>query len=96
MAMKNKKLYIILAVLGIILIIPLIAMQFTEEVNWSLLDFIVAGILLLSAGFMLEIILRKVKSTKYKIVICLTLLILLILIWTELAVGIFGSPFAGN
>jgi hypothetical protein len=45
---------------------------------------------------MLEIILRKVKSTKFRIAICLTLLILLILIWTELAVGIFGTPLAGS
>jgi ABC-type cobalt transport system substrate-binding protein len=41
--MKNKRLYIILALIGIILLIPLVAMQFTEAVNWSLLDFIAAG-----------------------------------------------------
>jgi uncharacterized membrane protein len=94
--MKNKRLYIILAVIGIILLIPLVAMQFTEAVNWSLLDFIAAGLLLLATGFMLEIILRKVKSTKFRIAICLALLILFILIWTELAVGIFGTPLAGS
>ena len=94
--MKNKRLYIILALIGIILLIPLVAMQFTEAVNWSLVDFVVAGLLLLATGFMLEIILRKVKSTKFRIAICLALLILLILIWTELAVGIFGTPLAGS
>jgi len=94
--MKNKRLNIILAVIGIILLIPLVAMQFTEAVNWSLVDFVVAGLLLLATGFMLEIILRKVKSTKFRIAICLALLILLILIWTELAVGIFGTPLAGS
>lgn len=94
--MKNKRLYIILVGIVIILLIPLIAMKFSQAVDWSLSDFIVAGSLLFSTGLTCEIILRKVKAVKYRLAICLTLIILLFLIWVELAVGIFGTPFAGN
>jgi len=40
--------------------------------------------------------LRKIKKTKYQIIIILAILVVLLLIWAELAVGIFGSPFSGN
>ena len=71
-------------------------MQFTAEVNWTFLDFIVAGFLLLGTGLLTELVLRKVKTVKYRIAIIMTLLLLLILIWAELAVGIFGTPIGGS
>lgn len=92
--MKNKRLLLIVLIAVILLFIPFLAMQFTEEVNWTLSDFAVAGILLLGTGLLLEIVLRKVKKSKYLIVICIVLSLLLI--WAELAVGIFGSPLAGD
>ena len=86
---QNKRLIGILLIVGLLLLIPLIAMQFTDEVNWTLPDFIAAGILLLGTGLMCEFALRKVKKTKYRIAICLAILSTLLLIWAELAVGIF-------
>lgn len=86
---QNKRLIWILLIVAIILFIPLIAMQFTEEVNWTLLDFIAAGVLLLGAGLMCELVLRKVRKAKHRIVICIAILTTLLLIWAELAVGIF-------
>jgi len=94
--MKNKRLIIILLTPVILLLIPLIAMQFTDEVNWGLFDFIIAGALLLSTGLLFELIMRKVKTVNYRIAISLILLLALLLIWAELAVGIFGTPFAGQ
>ncbi len=94
--MQNKRLIIIVLTSVIILLIPLIAMQFTDEVNWSLFDFIIAGALLLGIGLMCELAIRKVDKIKYRIAICLALLVLLLLIWAELAVGIFGTPFSGQ
>jgi len=96
MIMKNKRLKIILLTISILLLIPLIAMQFTKEVNWTLVDFIVAGILLLSTGLVLDLIIRKIKNIQYRIAISLALFIILLLIWAELAVGIFGTPLGGN
>jgi dipeptide/tripeptide permease len=94
--MKNKSQKNILIVVAILLSIPLIAMQFTDEVSWTILDFVVMGILLLSIGFICELTIRKVSKIKHRIAICITILVVFLLIWAELAVGIFGTPFAGS
>ncbi|WP_372640330.1 hypothetical protein [Ancylomarina sp.] len=78
------------------MLIPLVAMQFTDEVNWTLLDFVVAGALLLGTGLMCELVIRKVNNIRYRIAICVTLLIALLLIWAELAVGTFGTILGGQ
>ena len=96
MIMKNKRLIGIVLAVALLLLIPLIAMQFTDEVNWSLFDFIVAGILLLGTGLMAELVMRKVNKIEYRVVIIVAILAALLLIWVELAVGIFGTPFAGS
>lgn len=93
---NNQRLGAILAVAGTLLLIPLIAMQFTNEVNWNLFDFLIMGILLFGTGLLCEFILRKVKSRGDRIALCVLILFLFFLIWAELAVGIFGSPFAGS
>lgn len=91
-----RRTYLIILIVVIILLIPAIAMQFTTEVNWTIGDFIVAGVLLLGTGFLIDLVIRKVKSTKTKIGVSVLLFLALVLIWIELAVGIFGSPFAGS
>ena len=92
----NKRLKNMLIFVAVILLIPLIAMQFTEEVNWELTDFIVAGVLLLGTGLVCEFVMRKVKNKENRIALCIVIITILLLVWAELAVGIFGSPFAGS
>ena len=92
----NRRLQIILLTVGTLLVIPFIAMWFTEEVNWSLFDFIAAGVLLMSIGVMGELIMRKVTKLSIRITLCALLLVTLLLVWIELAVGLFGTVFAGN
>lgn len=94
--MKNQRLIIILAAISVVLLIPFIAMQFTNEVDWSIEDFIIMGILLYATGLLCELVMRKVKSVQNRILICAALVFAFLLIWAELAVGIFGSPFAGS
>ena len=94
--MQNKRLIIIALVVVVLLLIPLIAMQFTDEVHWTLFDFFAAGILLAVTGLMGELVMRKVKTFKLRIVLYLVLLLVLFLVWAELAVGIFGSRFGGQ
>lgn len=94
--MQQKRLIIILSSAVILLLIPLIAMQFTNEVDWKLADFIIMGVLLFGTGLLCELILRKVKGIENKILLCGAVLLGLFLIWAELAVGIFGTPFAGS
>lgn len=100
--MKNQETFssgklriiIILSIIASILAIPLIAMQFTNEVKWDLGDFAVAGTLLVSTGLAIELVLRNLKTGILRTVILVVILLALFLIWAELAVGIFGTPFA--
>jgi Kef-type K+ transport system membrane component KefB len=96
MLTQNKRLIGIILTVVFILLIPLVAMQFTTEVDWKLFDFLIMGTLLLGTGLLCELVLRKVKKTEYRIAIVVALLLALFLIWAELAVGIFGTPFAGS
>jgi hypothetical protein len=96
MTIQNKRLTGILTTVAVLLLIPLIAMQFSPEVNWSPVDFAVAGVLLFGTGLSCELVLRKVKKTVHRIVICGAIILALLLIWMELAVGIFGTPLAGS
>ena len=94
--MKTKNLLIILMVVGGILLIPFIGMQVSNEVNWSSSDFVIMGILLFLSGLAINFALSKLKTRKSKILACAIILLILFLIWAELAVGIFGTPFAGS
>ena len=94
--MKNKRVLVIIGIVSTMLLIPLIAMQFTDEVNWTLTDFVVAGVLLFGIGLLISVTLTKLRDSKYKGAILFAIIILFLLIWAELAVGIFGSPFAGS
>ena len=74
-----------------ILMIPLVAMQFTSEVNWSLSDFIIMGIILFSIGLTYELIARKSKKTVYRAAFGVALAGVFLLLWVNGAVGIIGS-----
>ncbi|QKG79034.1 hypothetical protein [Tenuifilum thalassicum] len=94
--MKNKRLIIILLSIMVILMVPFFAMQVSNEVNWTPSDFLVAAVLLLASGLSIEFALRKIKRRKFRIAIVIAILILLLIVWAELAVGIFGTPLPGS
>lgn len=94
MTLQKKQLLIILAPL-VLLLVPFVGMQFSNEVAWSLSDFVIAGVLLFSLGIAINFILNKVIP-KFRFGLLLALLILFLLVWAELAVGVIGSSFAGN
>lgn len=96
MQAKNKRRIYILTIIEMILLIPFIAMQFTPEVRWTLADFVIAGIVFLGFGSMIEGIILKIQNRTYKTLLYIILIILFLLLWAELAVGIFNSPFAGS
>lgn len=65
--------------------------------NWRFGDFVVFGFLLFSTGLLLELVLRKIKSTSKRILICGAVFFVFLLIWADLAVGIFNIPgFSGS
>ena len=71
-------------------------MQFSSEINLGLFDFIFAGTLFFVLILVIELIFRKIQSNKKRLWLVLLIGVFCILIWVELAVGIFGSPFAGT
>lgn len=96
MMTQQKRSQILYTIPLAILIIPMIAMQFTKEVNWTFSDFLIMGILLFITTFTINFVLKKFKTLKSRMILVIGILFLLVLIWAELAVGIFESPFAGN
>lgn len=77
------------AVIAAILLLPLVAMQFTDEVNWTAFDFVAAGVLLVGAGLAWEVATRLVSSRSGRLLIGALLLLIVALIWAQGAVGIF-------
>jgi len=92
--MMNKKWGVFYPLL--LLLLPLIGMFVSNQINWSLFDFFIMGILILSLSFSIKQVLKLTKNIKYRILIIGITVIVFLLVWAELAVGIFGTPFAGN
>ncbi|MEA1882091.1 MAG: hypothetical protein U9N31_06800 [Candidatus Marinimicrobia bacterium] len=76
---------------GIILLLPLIAMQFTDEVVWDLADFAAAGVLLFGTGLAYELMARKGGTVAYRAAVGVALATVFLLVWVNAAVGIIGS-----
>jgi ABC-type spermidine/putrescine transport system permease subunit II len=96
MTIQNKRLGGIVLAATLLLLVPLVAMQFSTSVKWTGFDFIVAGVLLYSTGLLCEFVLRKIHKPGIRIAVCAGIILALILLWAELAVGIFGTPLAGS
>jgi hypothetical protein len=71
-------------------------MVFSDEINWTTFDFIIMGVLLLAFGIGINTVLINL-STKQSRIIALTLMaVLFLLVWMELAVGVFEGPLTRN
>lgn len=79
---------------AILLVLPLVAMQFTNEVSWTLGDFVFAAMLIGGTGLAFELALRASASPVFRSAVALTLATSFLLIWVNGAVGIIGS--SGN
>ncbi len=87
---KNNIFLWIVSAVGLLLLIPLIAMQFTSEVNWDASDFIVMGVLLLGAATIFVFIARKIPR-RARVITGLIITAAFLYIWAELAVGVFTN-----
>jgi len=79
----------------VLLLVPFILTNNLESFNWSSEDFIIAGLLIFSCLSVVSYIKEKLGNQNKTITIILVIILFLI-IWIELAVGVFGSPFAGS
>jgi len=93
--MPFKRLLVIVFAVAGILLVPLVAMQFTREIHWTAADFAVAAVLLLAAGLSFEFLSRR-STPRGRVFVGITVGVVLAVVWLELAVGIFGSPWAGS
>ena len=80
----------------LLLLIPLIGMAFTDKIKWSTFDFIIMSSLLISLSIGINLVSNRVKKLNNRFLYTGILVLIFMLIWAELAVGIFGTPFAGN
>lgn len=74
-----------------VLLAPLIAMQFTSDVNWTAADFAFAGTLLAAVGLAAELAVRRTRNRAYRAAAAIALATGLMLVWANAAVGILGS-----
>jgi dipeptide/tripeptide permease len=80
----------------VILTIPILGKLYTDDFQWALPDFIIGAILLYGTSFMIDVIMRKVQKKSHRLALSGLILLVLLCIWAELAVGLIGTPFAGN
>lgn len=76
---------------GIILLLPLVAMRFTHEVDWGLADFLAMGAMLGIAGLVLELATKQSTSLAYRFASAFAVAAAFLLVWVNLAVGFLGD-----
>lgn len=73
----------------LLLVLPWVAMQFGDEVNWDLADFVLFGGMLLMACGSFELATRLISNRRYLWMVGLAIVLAFLLVWAELAVGVF-------
>ncbi len=77
-------------VVALIVMIPLVAMQFSDQWNWDLFDFIFMGTLLFGAALTYELKARKYNGA-YRVAVGVAVVTAVLLVWINTAVGIIGD-----
>lgn len=85
----RRSLGAVVVVTALLLLVPLVAMQFTSEVAWGLLDFVLAAALLLGAGTAIVLASRWLERPGPRRVAVAAIVLVAALVWAELAVGLF-------
>lgn len=73
-----------------LLLLPAVAMRFSDEVRWTLSDFVFAGVLIGSVGLAFEWLARR-GGAAYRAGAACALLAVFGLVWLNAAVGLVGS-----
>ena len=74
-----------------LILLPLIAMQFTADVDWTVEDFIAAGLMIGLTGGSLELAVRTSDNRWARAGGTVMILTCFLLVWVNLAVGFLGS-----
>ncbi|WP_435418639.1 hypothetical protein WAB17_03460 [Parerythrobacter aurantius] len=78
-----------LAFAGLMLGAPLLAMQVSDEVAWGPEDFAAMAAMLAALGLMLEAAGRLAPTVRMRAVVMGAAVLAFLLLWAELAVGLF-------
>lgn len=84
----RKPLVGVALVTGVLLLLPAIAMRFTKEVSWGPGDFVAAAILLAATGSAL-VLATRLRRRVHRIGAIGLVTVALLVVWAELAVGLF-------
>jgi len=76
---------------GLILLLPLVAMQFTAEVNWTAGDFIFAALTIGTVGLVIELAARTSRSVPYRAGVGFAVAASFLIVWVNGAVGMIGD-----
>ena len=87
----TKRLSVWAIIVALILLVPLVAMQFTDEVVWTRSDFVVAGVLLFGSVLVYELATRNMGNAKKRVAVGIVVVAVLLWLWAELAVGVFTN-----
>jgi len=79
------------SIAALLLLLPLVAMQFTDKVNWTASDFVFAGVMIGGVGIVFELAVRMTRNRAYRGGVAVALAAAFLLIWINAAVGIIGS-----
>lgn len=76
---------------ALLLLLPLVAMRFTREVNWTPFDFAFAAVMIGGVGIAFELTIRATRNNGYRGGVAIALAAAFLLIWINGAVGIIGD-----
>ena len=74
-----------------LLLLPAVAMRFSDEVNWTTSDFIFAVVMIGGTGLIFELVVRMTRNSAYRAAVGLALAAIFLLVWFTGAVGIIGN-----
>lgn len=96
MMTKQQKTALIFAIPSLLMVAAFVANNFAEGFNWTVSDFLIAAFLLFGTASFIYMIVNSKLSVRAKTMISIVIVLILMVIWVEMAVGLFGSPIAGS
>lgn len=96
MIKTRSSLFKVLGVTQILLLIPLIASLISDQEDWHVNDYILMGFMVFTTGLIGINVLKVIKNKKIRWITIALLCLMFLLVWAELAVGVFDTPFAGS
>jgi len=84
------------SIAALLLALPLVAMRFTDEVSWTVSDFLFAGLMIGLVGVTFELAVRMTANSAQRAAIAVALAAAFLTIWANGAVGMIGdedNPF---